>query len=67
MMAAFISRILKMKGEIEMYIIYEVFSDGKKFFRFKSDDPFECEIYMEHHKYDNRIGSLVIERTTDKL
>lgn len=51
-----------------MYIIYEVFSDGKKFFRFKSDDPFECEIYMEHHKYDNRIGSLVIERTTaDKL
>lgn len=46
-----------------MYVIYEVFSDGKKFFRFKSDDPFECEIYMEHHKYDNRIGSLVIERT----
>lgn len=49
-----------------MYIIYEVFSDGKKFFRFKSDDPFECEVYMEHHKYDNRIGSLVIERATDK-
>lgn len=45
-----------------MFIVYEVFADGKKFFRFESDDPFECEIYMEHHKYDNRIGSLVIEK-----
>lgn len=49
-----------------MYTVYEVFADGKKFFRFKSDDSFECKVYKEHHKYDNRIGNLIIERTADK-
>lgn len=44
-----------------LYTIYEVFPDGKKFFRFESNDRFECEVYVEHHKYDSRIGKLVIE------
>ena len=66
MNSRFGKRYHRVKGEIEVYSIYEVFADGKKFFRFKSDDLFECEVYMEHHKYDNRIGSLIIERTADK-
>lgn len=43
------------------YTVYEVFPDGKKFFRFESDDHFECEVYLAHHKYDYRIGKLIIE------
>lgn len=43
------------------YTVYEVFSDGKKFFRFESNDLFECEVYVEHHKYDHRASRLVIE------
>ena len=43
------------------YQVFEVFPDGKKFFRFESADRFECEVYIEHHKYDRRIGRLVIE------
>lgn len=44
-----------------LYTVYEVFPDGKKFFRFESNYHYECEIYVEHHKYDSRIGKLVIE------
>lgn len=36
-----------------MYIVYEVFkSDEKKFYRYESKDRFDCEVYIEHHKYD---------------
>lgn len=43
------------------YIVYEAFPDGKRFFRFESNDRFECEVYVAHHKYDYRIGKLIIE------
>ena len=43
------------------YTVYEVFPDGKKFFRFASDDHFECEVYVDHHQYDHRISKLIIE------
>ena len=43
------------------YTVYEVFPDGKKFFRFESNDHFECEVYVAHHQYDYRIGKLVTE------
>lgn len=43
------------------YAVYEVFPDGKKFFRFGSEDHFECEVYVYHHEYDHRESKLVIE------
>lgn len=43
------------------YTVYEVFPDGKKFFRFESDDHFECEVYVYHHEYDHRESKLIIE------
>ena len=42
------------------YTVYEVFPDGKKFFRFENDDHFECEVYVSHHKYEVS-GELIIE------
>lgn len=51
-----VKEVTKMK-----YIVYEVFPDGKKFFRFENDDRFECEVYVDHHKYDHRVSKLVIE------
>lgn len=50
-----------------MFSVYEVFkSDGKKFLRFQSDDKFECEVFVDHHKYDhgallNGKSELIIE------
>lgn len=36
-----------------MFTVYEVFkTDGKKFRRFSSDNRFDCEVYVDHHKYD---------------
>lgn len=43
-----------------MFIVYEIFPDGKKFFRFESKDRFDCEVYVYHHKYDHRISHLEI-------
>lgn len=43
------------------YTVYEVFPDGKRFFRFESNDLFECEVYVDHHKYDHKTSKLVIE------
>lgn len=46
-----------------MFAVYEIFPDGKKFFRFESDDRFECEVYVDHHKYDHRVSRLeIVER-----
>lgn len=49
------------KGNDMNYKVYEVFPDGKKFFRFENEDLFECEVYVSHHKYDHKISKLVIE------
>jgi hypothetical protein len=36
-----------------MFVVYEVFkADGKKFYRFQSEDKFDCMVYVDHHKYD---------------
>lgn len=36
-----------------MFTVYEIFKDdGKKFFRFESEDRFDCEVYVSHHCYD---------------
>lgn len=35
-----------------MFKVYEVFHDGKKFFRFDSEDVGACEVYIAHHRYD---------------
>lgn len=43
------------------YTVYEVFPDGKKFFRFESNDLFECEVYVYQHEYDHKVSKLVIE------
>ena len=43
-----------------MFTVYEVFPDGKRFFRFESNDSFECEVYIDHHKYDHRVSHLEI-------
>lgn len=47
------------------HVVYEVMPDGKKYFRFESDDRFDCEVYVEHHKYDYSVmrahSKLVIE------
>lgn len=40
-----------------LYTVYEVFPDGKKFFRFESNDRFECEVYvMMNIKAKKHIG-----------
>lgn len=44
-----------------LHTVYEIFPDGKKFFRFESTDRFECEVYIAHHQYDRKIGKLIIE------
>jgi hypothetical protein len=50
-----------------MFVVYEVFkTDGKKFYRFESEDKFDCEVYVYHHIYDygallNGKSILVIE------
>lgn len=50
-----------------MFVVYEIFkTDGKKFFRFESEDKFTCEVYVDHHKYDygallNGKSELIIE------
>lgn len=43
-----------------MYKVYEIFSDGKRFFRFESDDKFNCEVYIHHHYYDCKYSKLII-------
>ena len=41
-----------------MFIVYEIgkkgkpYDDGKKFFCFQNEDRFECEVYVDHNKYD---------------
>lgn len=44
-----------------MYRVYEVFPDGKRFFRFESNDKFECEVYVYHHEYDCKYSKLIVE------
>ena len=44
------------------YIVYEVFPDGKMFYRFGSNDHFTCVVYVDHHKYDHKFSKLVIEK-----
>ena len=37
-----------------MFVVYEFFkSDVKKFFRFESEDRFDCEVYVSNHCYGN--------------
>lgn len=44
------------------YTVYEVFPDDKRFFRYESNDHFDCEVYVSHHKYDYSVkGKLIIE------
>ena len=44
------------------YTVYEVFPDGKRFFRYESNDSFDCEVYVENHKYSYSVsGKLIIE------
>lgn len=51
------------RKEKDMFAVYEIFPDGKKFFRFESDDRFECEVYVDHHKYNHRVSRLeIVER-----
>ena len=33
-----------------MYIVYEVFPDGKKYKMHVGKDKFTCEVWMEHHR-----------------
>lgn len=54
-------RLRGQKGLTMKYTVYEVFPDGKQFFRFESDDRFECEVYVAHHKYDHKVSKLIIE------
>lgn len=53
------------QNEETKFFVYEVFNDGKEIERFSSNDKFECEVYLDHHKYDNSIirsgSSLVIK------
>ena len=51
----------KQFDEEMLYTVYEVFPDGKKFFRFESNDLFDCEVYVDHHIYDHKTSKLVIE------
>ena len=44
-----------------LYQVYEVFEDGKRFFKFESNDKFECEVFVAHHQYDHRESRLVID------
>ena len=38
-----------------MFVVYEVFKkDGKKLLCFESKDKFDCEVYVYHHRYDNK-------------
>jgi hypothetical protein len=32
--------------------VYQECKDGKRFFLFEHEDRFECEVYVDHHKYD---------------
>lgn len=47
------------------YTVYEIMPDGKKFFRFESNDRFDCEVYINNHCYDYNVmranSALVIE------
>ena len=48
-----------------MFTVFEVFPDGKKLFRFESNDRFDCEVYINNHYYDYCVmranSKLVIE------
>ena len=48
-----------------MFAVYEIFPDGGKYLWFENADRFECEVFVEHHRYDTgmirRKGFLVIE------
>lgn len=56
------------RKRLNMFVVYEVFkSDGKKLLRFKNEDKFTCEVYVDRHKYDygallNGASELVIEK-----
>ncbi len=47
------------------YTVYEVFPDGKKFFRFESDDLAECVAYVREHWYDHKYSTLIIEKSSE--
>lgn len=47
------------------YTVYEVFPDGKKFFRFESDHHIDCEVYVRNHWYDHKYSTLIIEESED--
>lgn len=32
-----------------MFIVYEVFPDGKRFFMYRDDDHFNCEVWVSQH------------------
>lgn len=38
-----------------MYQIFEIMTDGKQYFRFETDDKFEAEVWIDHHKYDHSV------------
>ena len=47
------------------YTVYEVFPDGRKFFRFESDSQFGCQVYVRNHWYDHKHSTLVIEESEE--
>lgn len=34
-----------------MFVVYEIFKDGKKFWRHESEDEFMCEVFVSNHEY----------------
>ncbi len=50
-----------------MFKVYEIgkngkaYEDGKKFFCFEHKDRFECEVYVDHHKYSANGKPFVFE------
>lgn len=54
-----------------MFIVYEIgkkdkpYDDGKNFYRFESADRFECEIYVDHHKYSANGTPVMFEIVED--
>lgn len=45
-----------------MYVVYEVFPDGKRFFRFENENKIDCEVYVNNNKYDCKKSKLIIEK-----
>ena len=51
-----------------MYKVYEVFSDGKRYKLFETNDRFTAEVWMENHRYCTRAlyvgtSTLVLEES----